>query len=667
MLDRVTEIVAHMIGVFHTATEETRLRDLYLKAEALRIQDPNTGALIQTAPTLDAPYQLEDFKPSGRYEDTAPPLQQNMDFTLFTPQTGYWAQWVEPTDGLPVSDPKLILLANGAAPWPILMLEPPGSVVTITYQHAFLTDNDVLRLTDTPSVFIDPSLYDTQLRQYEAFAETLSAPLTKSLPALGVSALDHAMQLHTEIGAVEDAEVSGADVTVLHGEAASGIFVNGVAAETMVRLEDVTPAHHQVIETAETGDDPDAPPDWAPSPYDVFAAAAIGDAEFDSGPTHELVSGGNMLINQTNITFAWLDAPVIAVMGDVVHLNIIAQTNLLVEHGQYNGIGAATGSATYNVASITLVSSNPDGVEPETAAGTLPLAWAVTRIDGNLLTVNHVQQYSFVTDHDRADAAFYNTETYIQLGDNTIFNITDLLEIGYGYDLIIIGGNMITINQINQMNVLIDNDSVTYSGILPSDFSAGDNLLFNGASITVTGIDSYQKMQANFAAAGDDLAAGGSIGTAVAHDSVFEGTDILRVLYISGDATTINLVDQTNILGDSDQVHLAMDNFQSSTGADISITTGSNVTANLASISQFGTDSTVMVGGDTYDDALIYQAGFIDTDANPNGVALPALANEAVAFLAEDMIGTEAPEDLGIHPTAIDAAHTPDVMQSMLA
>lgn len=672
MFDKVTEMVAHMIGIFHISIEEGRMRDSYLKISAQRHADPDTGPLVSQASTLKAPYQIEDFTPYIRYDDAPQNAQPNyINAPLLTiPHLPFW--FGPQSDTLPDHMIAHSQAAFGPAR-PILTLEPPGAVVTLSYQYAFLSDNDLLRLSDSDTIFVDPAFYDVQLQSYAAVAQAIRAPVATLLPDLGAGVHDHAIALHEQIAGVEDPSFTGAVVTVFHGDAAQGIHENGVVVEVATKLDDVMPAYVKAqTEAAEVDDSVDAPPAWAPDAFQGMQPAAVSNTLFTPDPGHEVVAGANLMVNQTNIAFAWLDAPVIAVMGDVVNLNIISQTNMLVELGQYSGLGAAHSSASYNTAVISLETSIPPAVEgeegAEEAALSLPVNWVVTKIDGDLLTVNHSQQYSFVTDHDRADVGFYSANTYIALGDNTVLNLTNLLEIGYGYDLIIIGGHMITINQITQMNVLIDNDLVTYSGMQPTNFSAGDNLLFNGASISVVGIDSYQPMQANFAAAADSLAAGGlNIDESVAHDSVFEGTDILRVLYISGDAVTINLVDQTNILGDSDQVHLALDNFQSATGAEITVTTGSNAAVNLAAIAQFGVDSKVAVGGEVYSDALLYQAGFLDTDANPLGVALPALATEAVAFLADDMIGAEAAPDMGITATAIDATYSPDVMQSMLA
>lgn len=675
MLDKVTEMVAHMIGIFQITLEEERVRDDYLKMKALRPDDPQTDPLAGDPAQFKAPYQIGDFDPALRHTEATPdgPRPAPDEFFKFYPFPPA-PPWLPEPDPAPQEVRVEAAIAGFGVARMALTLEPPGSVVTVTYQYNHLSDNDLLLLGDSGAVFVDPSYHAAQLQGYLAVAQAITPTFGEGLPPLGESTHDYAMGLHAQMQETGDPGLTGLTVTIHSGEAAYGTYENGHSVETATSLDDVMPAFlSKGTGEEETDADSDAAPSWAPGPFRGLDGGAGSNDLLAPDSGHEVVAGANTVVNQVNIATGWLDAPVIAVMGDVIHLNLISQTNMLVEHGQFGGAGAATPSAAYNSATMAFQSSAPvvdeDAGAQMGGALSLPSNWAVTRIDGDLLTVNHVQQYSFVTDFDRADIAFFSASTYIGLGDNTVVNLADLAEVGYGYDLILIGGHMITVNQISQLNVLIDNDTVTYSGVQPTDFSAGDNLVFNGASISITGIDSYQAMQDNFARAAEGLAEGGlSIDASVAHDSVFEGVDILRVLYVSGDVTTINRVDQTNVLGDSDQVHLALDNFQSATGAEVTVTAGSNAAINLASISQYGVDSTVSVGGEVYDDALLYQAGFVDTDANPLGVGLPALANEAVAFLAEDMIAPDAAvQDMGIAPTALADSGSPDMMQTMLA
>lgn len=681
MLDKVTEIVAHMIGIFHISTEEDRMRDAYSEIHARRLADAQSKALLGQSSTFKAPYQLEDFTPRGGYQDAPPPGPQIASYPFLVPLPQVLPFWYT------LPSPETLrheLTGQPAHQYHTreLTLTPPGAVVTITYQANFMTDNDLLRFSGSDRVFTDPSHYDVQLQSYAGLAAKLMPILpTSALPALGVSVHAPALALHAAIAEISPTKATFAtELHIVKGPDALGIHVNGAVVSEAPSLDDLMPAFMQAQKAqADTAaaTDPDSPPDWAPDPFSGLNAAAVAQGDIpnlpENAPAHEVITGANLLVNQTSIITAWLDAPVIVVKGDVINLNVISQINVLIEHPSF-GAGMqssapVTTSASYNSAQISLTSSRSpnDAPSQDSGPGALPSNWVVTRITGDLLTVNHVHQYSFLTDHDRADIGFHTVKTFVDLGDNHLVNLTNILEIGFGYDLVIIGGNMISINQIEQINVLLDSDVISLDGIPQTSVSAGDNLVFNGASISITGIDSYHGMKAPFAKATDQLARGEDIDKDTAHDSIFEGTDILRVLYISGDATTINLVQQTNILGDSDQVHLAHDAMSQSLSGQVALTSGSNAAINLASIAQFGVDSDVLVGGTVYDDALIYQAGFIDTDANPLGVALQPLASEAVAFLADDMLTQEAPQDAGIHPTHIDATHTPDVMQSMLA
>ena len=107
--------------------------------------------------------------------------------------------------------------------------------------------------------------------------------------------------------------------------------------------------------------------------------------------------------------------------------------------------------------------------------------------------------------------------------------------------------------------------------------------------------------------------------------------------------------------------------FTTAEGAEVTVTSGSNLQVNAASIVAQGLDSTVMAGGEAYSDALIYQAELIDDCAPPAGVQMDKLATEAVAFLADDMIGPAPTDDCGPSVQVDDCPGTVDVMQTMLA
>lgn len=676
----MTEMVAHMVGIFHTTTEMERMREAYDKFKALAAANPDNDPLEATGLTFSVKYTLEGFTPSLRYSDV-PPLAPNDNFNSpFYSEALSSSPIIAPAISAPAASQPFFAQMSGAGRVSFT-LEPPGSIVVITAQDAFLIDNDVILLGSGETIFTDPSEFLNQLQSYQTIATAIAAPVNASMIVPGESAAQDAIKLHDKISTAEVTTISGVSAQMFHGSDAHGLHINGVVADEIPDLDDLLPAFRsddaedegdEAIATAETSTNEAAVDHEWPDPFEGLSPGYSDTSLIDIEDGHEVVVGANLLVNEVVINTAWLDAPVFSVMGDVVNLDVVSQVNVLVDHN-YGTSGDFAGSNAMNAANLIHTATTPTPEEEEVSEDTgyvgLPSNWAVTRIEGDLIAVNQVSQYSFVTDNDRAEITFTSANTYIGMGDNTVINLTDLAELGYGFDLIMIGGNMISVNWISQVNVLIDNDSVTFSGDVPAASSSSDNLLFNNAMINSVGVDSYGEMQSNFEAASENFANGAqTIDESVAHDSVFEGTEILRVLYIDGDLTTINWIEQTNVLGDSDQVYLALDNLEAATGATVSVTAGSNSTINVATINEFGTDSKVAVNGDVYEDALLYQAELIDTDADPLGVAMPALANEAVAFLADDMMSPDiAPDDATIIATASESTASSDVMQSMLA
>lgn len=679
LMDKMTEMVAHLIGIFHTTLEEERMRDTFDKFKALQAADTDNDPIAAMEIAFKAKYTLDGFTPGLRYadqtqfnpwSDIASPSYSEVNYPIANlPQIGS-----APTNTFSTFNQAL----GGGAPR--LTLEPPSSVAVIVAQSAFLTDNDLILLGSGETVFTDPAEFLAEQQQYQTIAMAIAAPISAEMITPGEDATLEAIALHSQLSDANITTLSGVIANMLHGADVAGIHINGENVDEGAVLDDLWPVfksddQNDVDETEDT-DGASADHEF-PDAFDGLDDGYSNDSSNDIDDGHAVVAGANTLVNEIAINSAWLDAPVISVMGDVVHLNVISQINVLVDHdtGTFGDVveSTAINAATFSVTSTTPVPEEGDEEEETVSSSTeslgLPSNWAVTHIEGDLIALNQIHQYNFVTDNDRAEITFSSANTYIGMGDNTVINITSLSELGFGYDLIMIGGSMISVNWINQINVLIDNDTVTFTGDIPDGLSGSDNLLFNSATINSVGLDSYGEMQDNFVAASEALANGAlTIDESVAHDSVFEGVELLRVLYIEGDLTTVNWIEQTNVMGDSDQVHLALEDLEAATGATATVTTGSNSVINIATVNEYGIDTSVAVNGDVYDDALLYQAELIDTDADPLGVNMPTLASEAVVFLADDMLGPDiGPTDAPIVATASESTTSSDVMQSMLA
>ncbi|MDX5383623.1 MAG: hypothetical protein LPJ92_11395 [Rhodobacterales bacterium] len=663
-LDRISEEIAHFVGMFHLEIEAAKLRLDYL-AFRTEMDGPELDPLKEDRFAGRDEIALRDLKTRSDRPDTAPPTA-----TPAAPKMAYvpWqgaerAVSPEPQPEITIDTPAP--LAAGSLALGGQMIEIlPNSIVLAIEQTAFLTDDDLL-IFDGSASFTDPAVYLTLLHDLAELAQTLHliAPWAWS-PADG-SIMDAAKQMATAMTEAEPPEVEGLSAVILRGDEAEGSFVNGLRVDDVPLIEDLLPDFLQ------------RKADEAEAKAEATLVKSDGVTDHDPGPFavdpgHHVVTGGNRVINETVLKSVWVDAPVIAVAQDVLRLDVISQVNMRIASSDLPGPAQAAPSHALNIARLEQTSASAGDAEAgQSGSGSaegLPSIWNVTRLEGDLLLMNWVQQHIFTTDYDRVEVQFTGAATYIGTGENLVFNETLILNLGFHYDLILIGGNMLTLNQITQVNVLLDQDSIT--GDVPdgATLHAGDNLQVNTAAIMTTGTDSLTEKTDMFSQALSDLAGGAkTIPAGLAQDALFAGNDALNVLYISGDLIQTNVIEQTNYLGDSDQIHFIKDMFATAEGAEVTVTSGSNAQINAASIVAEGLDSTVMAGGETYSDALIYQAELIDDCAPPAGVQMDKLATEAVAFLADDMIGPAPVDDCGPAVQVDDCPGAVDVMQTMLA
>lgn len=647
-LDPTTEVVAHFIGLFHLDLEDLRLRSDYETFSALKAKQEFDPLLIIDI-NVRAPHAPREYNPRIEYEAPVPPTPPD-----------------EPASVAALPDPLSIeIAAQEAASAPeappapehdlhspsgeVLLpsLPVPNSVVTATYQTAFLYDDDLLS-QGHGAAFLPPEIFLERLSELVEVAASL-AVLDKGWTALHAHpAEDIPASFEILLGEASDGAL------LVRGEAASGIFVNGNAAAEVPDLEDWLPA--RFAEDAEEA---------GPGSH-VWTGEAS--SPFSLEPGHDVVTGANTVTNHAGVYTNWVDAPVIAVAGNVVNIAGISQVNVLAGSDRGGFSDFAAPSRTLNSAEISAVSSVLDeeaAVGPEPLG--LPSSWTVGRLETDLVAINWVDQHIFATDSDRVEVSFTGAASYFGMGENILTNFASIAELGFHYDLILIGGSMVTLNLVEQINVLLDGD--LFSGTSDAPVAAGDNLLANMAAIRTTGLDSYEEMATGFADALAELAEGSrNLSAEVAQDALFAGQDHLSVLYVAGDLIKANLVKQHTYLGDSDQLDLAQEALLAAREGIAEIVTGSNLLANTAEMLDFGLDSTVMAGGEIYTDAFIHQADLLNGAPAAGMADGAALASEAVAFLADGMI-EESPDEAYGHAgaTVTDQPGSLDVMQSVLA
>ena len=660
-LDRISEEISHFVGLFHLEIEAAKLR-LDYQAFRLKEDGPGLDPLTEDPFSGRSELSLRDYNPKQKHPDAkaAPPSPTPSNVAAQQPDDTRADPVIMQAD---LTDPD-----SPAAPMTKISVTGPSfeimpnSIVMSISQTAFLDDNDLL-IFDGSADFVDPAHFLTLLMDLGALAQSLSLINPWIWSPVDGPAFDAAMQLMQSLDEIEPPQVDGLETVILRGDEAEGIFIDGEKVDEAPVIKDLLPEFLQLEEEDEA----------------ELAAAEIpsdGVTDYDPGPFavdpgHHVVTGGNRVINETVLKSVWVDAPVIAVGQNVLRLDTIQQINLRVETADLPDHGTPAPSSSMNIAHLeqtfSMIEDDDKSDGPDHYDG-MPSFWNVTRLEGDLMLMNWVQQHIFVTDTDRVEVKFTGAATYMGTGENLVFNETMILNLGFHYDLIMIGGDMVTVNQISQINVLLDQDKITGDVPAGATLHAGDNLQVNSASILTTGVDSEINSSPHFAQALADLKAGATTLSAdVAKDELFAGKEMLSVLYIEGDMIQTNVIEQISYLGDADQIHFIQDMFSTAAGADVTVTSGSNAQINSAAIVAEGLDSQVMAGGETYSDALIYQANLIDETANPTGVQMDKLANEAVAFLVDDMIDPKTVDDCTPDSTVHDSVGSVDVMQTMLA
>ena len=692
-LDPATQAISRFAGLLDLIVDGDRLRQDLLEFQ--RARDPETGdeGIPGISVKLLIGHSIRDYDPGLAYRVTPIPAKDvggSADYGYSAPHLplSFGATVVEGVPETPVA----------AVPMPTVSAPPagasffavgPGSVVAVTLQFIGLNDDDFLS-NGLGGDFVDPAELHAALDLIDTAADAFSGFDVPDMPAMSgwMSFTDAVLTQFDAASILTDAAPPSIQIHVLRAEAASGSIVNGVAVDEVPVWTDLLPAYLRPEDDAET-EGPDASGDETGGTVIRTTSGMDGEAETthpaahdfsrdfpgrDDDPSpdagHHVVTGANTAINQVGVASQWIDASVIVVGGDVAKVHAISQVNVLVEHDSIDGQPVTQESTGVNIAQI-LRSPSPADSSGAGGDASLPEDWNLFRIEATLYQVNWVKQVNYITDFDRAEVTFSAQTTMLVMGENEAVNSTVLNELGYRFDVIFVAGDMIDATIVSQKNVLHDSDSVATLGgnTAGTDVSLADNLLFNQATIQTHGIDSFAEMTDGFARAADDLAAGrDTLASNLSHDPLMAGKDEVLALQIDGDLIRINVFEQENIVGDADQMLADMASLQADFQAEAALIAGSNALVNTATVTEYGIDSTIMAGGNVYDDALIHQAEWFDNDAPADGVRMAELTNDAVAAFLNDEMARMDDAMEAIAPTAdYDSGASVDVMQGVLA
>ncbi|MFD0916524.1 hypothetical protein ACFQ14_08905 [Pseudahrensia aquimaris] len=658
-MDHITETIAHFIGVFSIQLERARMREEYDEFPLWKPPLPDAAPITQVTVTVLADYDLRGMKPNVDYEYEWPeyPYFSEDQFKLspiFSPSPAPLSDAAALTPApYPFGD---VFVGRPSAVGGPYDLDPAGSVAIVIGQNTALLDRDVL--SNAPVDF-DPISYDSfehQLDFLTSQANTL-VPLSVDDNLANEDAImqkiEHAAEALKALHAEGEAEPPETSEGALHlGGAAKGFHSNGQAGDALTSFN-LAIEHHQPEDAAETN-----PPATDPATQPQLNGSSAG-ASQEGGYTAS--AGKNEMSNQAVLQDAWTDAPVMAVMGNYTSLQIVMQTNVW-QNNDYGAFTHAVEDLAMNTAGITVASAPIPAMTGETS-GTpdFPENWGIARLETNLVSFNWLEQFNTVYDEDIISWEHQGSELMLQMGDNLSTNLVSLFELGLQYDLIIVSGSVFAANIIDQRNILLDDDRL--AGDDGSSILSSGNVLWNGAQIHTIGQTSFEALPSAYLEAASNLQDGGSdLTKSIFRDDHFAGNDFLSVLYIEGDLIDLNYIRQTNVLSDADQIQFA----GGLTDGDSGFEAGGNLLANLATIIDYGTDTTAYVGGEIYSDALLHQANFVETEAPLAPIGSSQLASEAVLFLADDMIGMTSEEDENfICATASAETNTVDVMQSV--
>jgi hypothetical protein len=670
--EKFSEIIAHFIGLFDPQTDSERARLLNLEGQALRDGSPHMGDPSEQQAAFQSNLDLKDYDPHLKYD----PPQESYDHLQQRLYDQTYAQSLK----------MLQDLANGELPHPftppqIITIDDPErlhtdsgaeSNVAHLLQANSVRDDDILDMTHGTHPVQNIVYIDEQLGEMSARAEALSPFSTWSRTDSFDGVVKIADDVHNyaqnveQNGGTDLQDPDGSRILVKVGTNLDGPPIVNGHPDTVPVLHDFLPDRGLAAAYQE--------------PVGTDGAQHLTGA----GPNSlDVEIGANVVANVAGIVDTNMITPVMAVMGDYHSINSISQIYIYSDHDKVEGVSDdPTNSVMHaptigmNIAMFAHSQFNPGTTDQSGGdSHSMPTAWHVSVVNGDVSFVHWTEQYNFLSDNDSMTVQTEGVQTSVLTGGNTVTDLSSYLGIGTQYDLVIVGGQAYNMNAINQISVLYDNDTVKMDGGGNTQIQTGNNLIWNQASIDNIGdpnrfaaMPDYMNETMKNIQDHENSMPGG-----LSADPNFAGYQGLNVLYITGNFYDVNVIKQVNIVGDADSVtKVANSVLANNADATVHIDTGSNALVNIASIVDYDSfGHTTYVAGNVYSDAVLIQGGLVDHD-NSTNQSTGQLANEAIAFLGNHDPVTTTDTD---HGTTIDAGHDlsfhngalGDVMQSVTA
>jgi hypothetical protein len=608
----VTEIIWHFAGYFHRIEEVMKDRFVYDDGGAKVRPDDYVINLRDNVVTPE----LEEFDTDRIRSPRNDASESSLLSELKAPGL-FPFRYSEETE-VDADTPRKIPMALR----PVAGVAAGGAeakTITISYDDASehqLQIDQINNMCDDDNLLVLADSGVTELRDFdvEATLQELidaaegEAPESLALPSTGITAA-------VDFVVARDAKTAEDGGGETENSVSPGYYVNGELQEAP---EDEPPAVEEPL-----------PPDLAAK-----------------GQWAEL--GGNDATNAALIVDVKEATNTMIVLGDFFKTNAIIQTNAFVDNDEIAIAGGETAAEIIggdNKADNIATFEQHNGIFATVPVMFAGMHWNVDVVEGNFYDINLVFQKNLLRDNDVAVQETQQSHYEAHLGENEQLNLTQIFDGEIKYDLIIVCGDFHGANFIFQYNVLLDADILKIAanenaGDAPDQsVSAGENTLLNNAAIITYGDNFFAIPGENL----DDILAAleirsGSLDPSQGWNIPGNGSDVLNVLYVTGDYYDINAIWQVNVIADADVAIQLLSQPQPEEGEELtqSASTGSNALTNDAAIVDVGATSS-LVGGDVYQDTILIQANLITENndkivqADPN-----KLVSEVIAFTGDD-------------------------------
>ncbi|MEO1066284.1 MAG: hypothetical protein AAFW47_02770 [Pseudomonadota bacterium] len=456
------------------------------------------------------------------------------------------------------------------------------------------------------------------------------------------------------------------------------------ALTTTINVEQGTAVSGNAVQNVEAEpEDIDAPEDGEDG-----GDTPAEDAEVPDATLH---TGGNEAFNEATITDTSIVESGLIVLGDYSENNAIVQTNIYsfndnvdvddlpaldeVAEAEEEGIDLPDPANTvHNGAGFF---DELDDVVLELASGGAPTTsnFSIDFVDGDFYDLNVLNQTNHLVDNDAVAYQTATSQFFIETGGNIQINTGSISDFYEEYDFIFVGGDFNELNIIEQVNIVLDLDTVLFDDAFDTVAELNDNTLLNSATITnVGGGELFQPLS--------DPKQFGNIEESLPFDAlrsftdtgagVDEPVDFLsqqNVLFITGDYYQLNAIYQTNVISDGD-IGLIVEG-TTLDEADTSFETGGNIASNQATIIDHDSQSDFqLLGGEFYEQDILIQVDILAASNDAQGLvangATTALAPELVAFTGDDA-GPGVEEQQQLFTVTSQTANDADMMGSLMA